>query len=110
MEEESWERKKRARDEDEQEKDKLKVEEFMRWKSSSQEEGGAGEQIGVEDSPEDPASTEVHIEPAVQTPLDTLDDEILGNEASSQLTNIQENDEAEHGLQASLHRVLESLP
>ena len=69
VEEESWERKKTAREEEEQENmAKKKVEEFMRLKSSMQEEGRVGEQAGADDSPEEHASPEVLIEPAPQTP------------------------------------------
>ena len=56
VEEESWERKKRAREEEEQENlAKKKVEEFIRLKSSIQEEGRVGEQAGEDDSPDENA-------------------------------------------------------
>ena len=60
---------------------KKRVEEFMRLKSSIQEERGGGEQAaGAEDSPEKHATPKVLIEPAPQTSLDRLDVIINQNE------------------------------
>ena len=83
---------------------KKRVEEFIRLKSSIQEERGGGEQAaGAEDSPEEHASLEVLIELAPQTSLDRLDVIINQNEQPSheeddevQSTNFQ----AKHDLQA----------
>jgi hypothetical protein len=93
--------------------EKKRVEEFMRLKSSIQEEGGGGQQAGAEDSPEEHTSPEVIIEPAPQTPLDRLVVIINQNKQSSheeddkvQSTNIQAN----HDLHAEAAQSKKSLP
>ena len=69
VEEESWERNKRAREDEEQEMmAKKRVEECMRLKSSIQEEEGGWKQAGAEDIPEEHVRPGVLIEPAPPNP------------------------------------------